>query len=114
MWKILSDSPVVEVSKWPNGDILEGHSVIFNCSSISNPAKTNIQWSKDNITLVWNSTYTLNEVTRNDTGLYVCQVNNSIGIGTNQISIEIKGKVIINTQHIRSPFVIRKFYNNIG
>lgn len=99
---------MVEVSIWPNGDILEGQSVIFNCSSISNPAKTNIQWSKDNITLVWNSTYTLNEVTKNDTGLYECQVNNSIGLETNQISIEIKGKVIINTQHIRF-LLIRKF-----
>lgn len=114
MWKILSDSPVVEVSKCPHGDILEGQSVIFTCSSISNPAKTNIQWSKDNNIVAWNSTYTLNEVTRNDTGLYVCQINNSIGIGTNQISIEIKGKVIINTHHMRSPFVILKFYNNIG
>ncbi|KAL1023688.1 hypothetical protein UPYG_G00044600, partial [Umbra pygmaea] len=69
------------VSVSPSGEIVEGSSVTLICSSDANPPVNNYTWYKKNVTSPKASgqSYNITNITSEDSGEYVCEVENKYG-----------------------------------
>ena len=94
--------------------ITEGDNITFTCESVDNPLPT-ITWSRtneprvflvgDNVTeFIRNQNQskvtrnlTITNASRNDTGVYTCSANNSVGSVSSNISITVQCKFLISS-----------------
>ena len=108
---VTTGPPVFKIK--PKNEIVnEGSNVTFQCNATSNPSPT-LSWTKDgnainqssnNIILSQDSpTFTINNVRRNDAGIYVCNATNNVNSVSAsaylnvQCKYEIAFKLIFNS-----------------
>ena len=74
-----SDSTKITVSS-ANPVVVEGESVSLDCNATGNPAP-NVTWTKDgnNSVLYQGERYTIDNITRQQAGRYICTAENGIG-----------------------------------
>ena len=74
-----SDSTKITVSS-ANPVVVEGESVSLDCNATGNPAPT-VTWTKDgnNSVLYQGERYTIDRITRQQAGRYICTAENGIG-----------------------------------
>ena len=82
------DEPLVTATVSPATTLEEGKTLYLSCQNESNPQADSILWTKDD-RLISHSPDLLINVTRNDSGLYRCIVNNTKGCGMDQFHIGI-------------------------
>ncbi|CAG2201491.1 unnamed protein product [Mytilus edulis] len=97
-----SDKPSVTINVSSNLTMVEGEFARICCTSVSNPRPTFISWHKENTKLVStfkNSSlcYKMSNVSRLDTGNYVCSTRNEIGNASSEISLIISSENTIQT-----------------
>ena len=89
-------------------NITEGDNITITCESIGNPLPTVI-WSRTNGARVIAGNYTesqnvskvsrnltITNVSREDTGVYTCSANNSVGIVSSNVSITVQCKFVLS------------------
>ncbi|KAM9454108.1 B-cell receptor CD22-like [Clarias gariepinus] len=69
----------VSVSISPSGEIVEGSSVTLTCSSDANPPVENYTWFKDMTSVGNKKTYTISNISSEDSGEYKCKCSNEVG-----------------------------------
>ncbi|KAL6482226.1 hypothetical protein MHYP_G00103060 [Metynnis hypsauchen] len=69
----------ISVSISPSGEILEGSSVTLTCSSDGNPPVKIYTWFKGSTPLAEGKTYSIPNITSEDSGEYTCQSRNDHG-----------------------------------
>ena len=76
--------PSAITSSLPNAVIDEGNSITLHCNTSGNPAP-NVTWTKDgNSTVLYHGeSFTINNITRQQAGQYICTVDNGIGSKVN-------------------------------
>ena len=94
-----------------NETVKEGSKVTFQCNATGNPSPT-LSWTKDdnlinqssnNIVLSEDSqTLTINNVQRNDAGIYLCNATNNVNSvsASAHLNVQCKYKIVISV-HIR-------------
>ncbi|KAL1005687.1 hypothetical protein UPYG_G00062320 [Umbra pygmaea] len=77
----LDDPKNTSVSVSPSGEIVEGSSVTLTCSSDANPPVNKYTWYKKNVTSSKASgqSYNITNIRSEDSGEYVCEVENKYG-----------------------------------
>uniref|UniRef100_A0AAY5KYF4 Ig-like domain-containing protein n=1 Tax=Esox lucius TaxID=8010 RepID=A0AAY5KYF4_ESOLU len=73
----------------PSGEIVEGSSVTLTCNSDANPPVDKYTWYKKNVTSPKPSgqSYSITNITSEDSGEYYCEAKNSIGNKTSAVVI---------------------------
>ena len=100
MISVTTGPPVFEIK--PKNEIVnEGSNVTFQCNATSNPSPT-LSWTKDgnainqssnNIILSQDSqTLTINNVRRNDAGIYVCNATNNVNYVSTSAYLKVQCK----------------------
>ena len=74
----ISEPPTITIAP-QNKTVKEGSLVKITCKATGNPPP-NVTWSKDGQTVGKNRDLEIQEVNRNDSGMYECQVNNGVGL----------------------------------
>ncbi|KAM9454109.1 B-cell receptor CD22-like [Clarias gariepinus] len=69
----------VSVSISPSGEIVEGSSVTLTCSSDANPPVENYTWFKGRKSIGKGKTYTISNISSEDSGEYKCKCSNEVG-----------------------------------
>ncbi|KAM9454165.1 B-cell receptor CD22-like [Clarias gariepinus] len=69
----------VLVSISPSGEIVEGSSVTLTCSSDANPPVEIYTWFKDMTSVEKGRTYTISNISSEDSGEYKCKCSNEVG-----------------------------------
>ncbi|KAM9454170.1 B-cell receptor CD22-like [Clarias gariepinus] len=69
----------VSVSISPSGEIVEGSSVTLTCSSDVNPPVENYTWFKGTTSVRKGKTYTISNISSEDSGEYKCKCSNKHG-----------------------------------
>ncbi|KAM9454162.1 B-cell receptor CD22-like [Clarias gariepinus] len=69
----------VSVSISPSGEIVEGSSVTLTCSSDANPPVEIYTWFKDMTSVGKGKTYTISNISSEDSGEYKCKCSNEVG-----------------------------------
>ncbi|KAM9454169.1 B-cell receptor CD22-like [Clarias gariepinus] len=69
----------VSVSISPSGEIVEGSSVNLTCSSDANPPVENYTWFKDMTSVGKGKTFTISNISSEDSGEYKCKCSNEVG-----------------------------------
>lgn len=97
MQNSLSDKPSVEINVSGTLSVVEGEFVRICCTSVSNPKPTLISWYREETELVStfkNSSlcHKMSNVSRFDTGYYVCSSRNEMGNSSTEISLIVSCK----------------------
>ncbi|KAM9454107.1 B-cell receptor CD22-like [Clarias gariepinus] len=79
----------VSVSISPSGEIVEGSSVTLTCSNDANPPVENYTWFKEKTSVGEEETYTISNISSEDSGEYKCK-------GSNEVGHLISSSVILN------------------
>ena len=76
--------PSAITSLLPNAVVVEGNSISLHCNTTGNPAP-NVTWTKDgsSTVLYQRESFTINNITRQQAGQYICTVDNGIGSKVN-------------------------------
>ncbi|KAM9454161.1 B-cell receptor CD22-like [Clarias gariepinus] len=69
----------VSVSISPSGEIVEGSSVTLTCSSDANPPVEIYTWFKEMTSIGKGKTYTISNISSEDSGEYKCKCSNEVG-----------------------------------
>uniref|UniRef100_A0A3B1JGL5 Ig-like domain-containing protein n=1 Tax=Astyanax mexicanus TaxID=7994 RepID=A0A3B1JGL5_ASTMX len=69
----------VSVSISPSGGIVEGSSVTLTCSSDGDPPVENYTWFKGSSSVGTGGTYSIPNISSEDSGEYTCQSRNELG-----------------------------------
>ncbi|XP_052521526.1 vascular cell adhesion protein 1 [Tympanuchus pallidicinctus] len=87
----------ITVLVYPSENVKEGENITIVCSTYSNPPSQmilkKVNQEKEIILPVANGTFTLYNVTKNDTGRYVLDVFNEVGSNIKVIEIAVVGKL---------------------
>ncbi|XP_058236629.1 B-cell receptor CD22-like isoform X2 [Hemibagrus wyckioides] len=80
----------VSVSISPSGEIVEGSLVTLTCSSDANPPVKTYTWYKQATSVGTEKTYTISNISSEDTGEYKCRCSNEIGHQeSNSVSLNV-------------------------
>lgn len=84
-------SPTVKLNVDPALEIEEGKDVALTCEFESNTDLVELRWIKDNTSLSvsQNNHLLLTNVSKDDEGIYVCEVENQVGISSDYTEITI-------------------------
>lgn len=101
-------SPTVKLNVEPALEIEEGKDFALTCEFESNTDLVELRWIKDNTSLSvsQNNHLLLTNVSKDDEGIYVCEVENQVGISSDHTEITILCKYPITP----TCLVIRCFY----
>lgn len=81
---------------YPSENVKEGENITIVCSTYSNPPSRmilkKVNQEKEIILPVANGTFTLYNVTKNDTGRYLLDVFNEVGSNIKVIEIAVVGR----------------------
>ncbi|KAF5898365.1 B-cell receptor CD22-like, partial [Clarias magur] len=69
----------ISVSISPSGEIVEGISVTLTCNIDANPPVENYTWFKETTFLGKENTYTISNISSEDSGEYKCRCSNEVG-----------------------------------
>ncbi|XP_053333589.1 carcinoembryonic antigen-related cell adhesion molecule 5-like [Clarias gariepinus] len=81
----------VSVSISPSGEIVEGSSVTLTCSSDVNPPVENYTWFKGTTSVRKGKTYTISNISSEDSGEYKCKCNPPKNVS---VSISPSGEIV--------------------
>ncbi|XP_060755247.1 B-cell receptor CD22-like [Neoarius graeffei] len=87
----------VSVSISPSGEIVEGSSVTLTCSSDANPPVENYTWFKGTTSVGKGKTYTISNISSEDSGEYKCKCRNELG---DQDSISVTLNVLYPPKNV--------------
>ncbi|XP_060754304.1 B-cell receptor CD22-like, partial [Neoarius graeffei] len=87
----------VSVSIRPSGEIVEGSSVTLTCSSDANPPVENYTWFKGMTSVGKGKTYTISNISSEDSGEYKCKCSNELG---HQDSISVTLNVLYPPKNV--------------
>ncbi|CAC5368456.1 unnamed protein product [Mytilus coruscus] len=95
----------VEINVSSTLTVDEGEFAHICCISVSNPKTTSISWHKEDTELVstFNNSslcYKMSNVSRHDTGNYVCSYQNEVGDSSSEILLIISYPPVINMRYI--------------
>ncbi|OPL32794.1 hypothetical protein AM593_03913, partial [Mytilus galloprovincialis] len=79
--------PIVKVTALPSSELNEKDNISLSCTYDSNPCPSFITWTKNQNIISHDAEYTKINISRDENGLYVCNVSNSIGYGVAKIQI---------------------------
>lgn len=84
-------SPTVKLIVDPALEIEEGKDVALTCEFESNTDLVELRWIKDNTSLSvsQNNHLLLTNVSKDDEGIYVCEVENQVGLSSDNTEIKI-------------------------
>lgn len=86
--------PNISITAKPSADILEGNRIILECIDSSNMPSKNYSWVFDKSLRIDATTNVLEiyDVTKKDSGIYACQVQNKIGSSGSSIRVNVYRK----------------------
>ncbi|XP_063448357.1 neural cell adhesion molecule 2-like [Mytilus trossulus] len=91
---VLAMSPNISIAVKPSADILEGNRISLECIDSSNVPSKNYSWKRDGSLLTDATSYVLeiNNVTKKDSGIYTCRVQNMIGSSGSSVRLNVYRK----------------------
>lgn len=91
--------PVVHLTVEPSFEIEEGKNITLTCNFESNTHLVELRWIKDNnsLSVSQNHHLLLTNVSKDDEGVYVCEVENQVGISSDQMEIKVLCKYHVTT-----------------
>ncbi|CAC5385923.1 unnamed protein product [Mytilus coruscus] len=81
--------PSVKVAALPSSELNEKDNMILTCTHESYPYASFITWTKNGNGISHEAEYQKLNVSREDNGLYVCNVSNTIGYGVDKVQISV-------------------------
>ncbi|XP_076332027.1 cell adhesion molecule Dscam1-like isoform X2 [Tachypleus tridentatus] len=78
-------APRVTVGPYNPLNILTGQDAHLTCSAVANPPVRSIKWMKNDQLLSTSPNHTITAVTHEDSGQYVCSVDNGLGLSSEAI-----------------------------
>ncbi|CAC5422611.1 unnamed protein product [Mytilus coruscus] len=104
-------SPIVKLYVEPSFEIEEGKDVALTCEFESNNDLVELRWIKDNnsLSVSQNNHLLLTNVSKDDEGIYFCEVENQVAINSDQTEIKILYK-----PRLTDPFKIFEIESSIG
>lgn len=89
----LGQELTVSISVIPDGDILEGSEVTLSCNCEGDPPAIHIIWYKGSTDTYLGRTFTLNNISRADSGEYRCQCYNTFEDISKSVTLNVQCKV---------------------
>lgn len=83
------DPPSVKVAALPSEKLHEKDNIKLTCTHESYPNASLITWTKHGIPISNKAVYQKHNVSREDNGIYVCNVSNTIGYGVDKVQISV-------------------------
>lgn len=86
--------PNISIAAKPSADILEGNKIILQCIDCSNVPSKNFSWERNGslLTDATSSVLEIYDVTKKDSGIYACHVQNMIGSSGSSIRVNVYRK----------------------
>lgn len=89
----LPDVPIVKITALPSTSLNEMDRVTLVCTFDSNPKPKFIVWSKNGEIISYADTYEIINLSRDDNGLYECNISNDIGYDVDSLQINVLCKL---------------------
>lgn len=86
---LLPDPPLVKVAALPSKELHEKDNISLTCTHESYPYANFITWTKNGNAISHEAEYQKFNISREDNGLYVCNVSNTIGYGIDKVQISV-------------------------
>ncbi|XP_061110952.1 B-cell receptor CD22-like isoform X8 [Conger conger] len=100
------------VSVSPSGEIVEGSSVTLTCSSDANPRVQSYTWFKENRAVSskrLKETYTISNMSSEDSGRYHCQAQNEHGVdNSTAVALTVAGNLRANRVTLAASSKLRR------